>query len=254
MTSKDPIGMVADPYASDSFVFPETPCTEQRRLWFKRANEIYGFLMLTEFALKECRKNYEIISKQKNLKPDTPFKVGSSDGRSLVTPLSTFLTQLNNNVEVLCRQIFVMFYGSLETYLYEIMEQSFIEIGKTEDVLQSSMAIMMGSNWDGKFCKIRDTFEIGYRANDLKNHFQTFEMEFEGKKFKNPLLFLDELAQIRHKIVHASSLLEKEKLIYINAQIFHPLYGFCFLLTEYIDRIFSKRFGFDRVKINPAHA
>ena len=252
MDPKNPLGMIADPYAGDSFVFPEALCTEQRRLWFRRTNEIFGFLMTTELALKECKAKYEHILIQKKLKPDTPFKLESSDGRSVITPVATFLKQCTNGVDVLCRQIFVMYYGSLETYLFELIERSFHEIGNTEDILRSSLGIMMGSNWDGKFCKMRDVFGITYKANDIKNHFSSFEMNFEGKEFKNPLLFLDELAQIRHKIVHASSILEKGKFIFVNAQVFHSYYAFCSLLTDYIDRIFSERFNYKRVKVKNA--
>jgi hypothetical protein len=252
--SDNPLRMIADPYAGDGFVFPETPCTEQRRSWFRRANEISGFLMTTELALKECKTKYEQEAAQRRLKPDTPFKLGSSDGRSVITPLGTFLKQFTDGVDVLCRQVFVMYYGSLETYLFELIERSYPEIGTTEDLLQSSLGIMMGSNWDGKFCKMRDIFGINYRASDIKNHFRSFEMDFEGKKFQNPLLFLDELAQVRHRIVHASSILATGQAIYINAQVFHAHYAFCALLTDYIDSLFSKKFNYRRIMINPAKA
>jgi hypothetical protein len=252
--SENPLNMKPDPFAGDGYVFSETLCTEERRSWFKRTNEIFAFLMITEHALKDCRKKYEYIARQKNLKPDTPFKIESSDGRSVITPLSTFLRQHENGVEVLCRQVFVMYYGSLETYLFELIERSYKQRNTEEDILQLSLGIMMGSNWDGKFCKMRDSLGIGYKANDLKNHFSNFHMEFEGKAFKNPFVFLDELAQIRHKIVHASSILAKGKMIFFNAQQFHALYAFCTLLTDYIDRIFSKQFGFERLKIDPAKA
>jgi hypothetical protein len=64
---RNPLSMILDPYAGDSFVFPEALCTEQRRLWFKRTNEIFGFLMTTELALKECKTKYENIVFQKKL-------------------------------------------------------------------------------------------------------------------------------------------------------------------------------------------
>jgi len=122
---KNPLGMVPDPYAGDTFTFPDTLCTEQRRLWFRRANEIFAFLMMTEFAIKECRTRYEQIVSQKKLNANTPFKLESSDGKSVVTPLKTFLEKLGSNVDILCRQVFLMFYGSLETYLFELLELSF---------------------------------------------------------------------------------------------------------------------------------
>jgi len=248
---KNPLGMVPDPYAGDTFTFPDTLCTEQRRLWFRRANEIFAFLMMTEFAIKECRTRYEQIVSQKKLNANTPFKLESSDGKSVVTPLKTFLEKLGSNVDILCRQVFLMFYGSLETYLFELLELSFPKIGRTENILDSSLEIMMGSNWDGKFCKMRDTLGLNYKAGDIKSCFSDFEMNFEGKIFKNPLLFMDELAKIRHKIVHASSILGEGRLIYINSEVFHSYYAMCVLFTDYIDNLFVKRFEYHQVKIKP---
>jgi hypothetical protein len=250
----NPMEMIPDPYSGDSFVLPETLCTDQRRLWFRRSNEIIGFLMTTELALKDCKSNYEHFSSEKKLKPDTPFRLKSSDGRSLDIPIHTFLKQCANGIDILCRQVFVMLYGSLETFLFELIEQSFHEIGIAEDILDLSLEIMMRKKWDGKFCKMSDVFDLNYKANEMISHFKGFEMNFENKVFKNPLLFLDELAQVRHKIIHASSILEKGKLIFLNAQVFHAYYAFCALLTDYVDHLFAKRFGYDRVKINPAKA
>lgn len=250
----NPMGMIPDPYSGDSFVLPETLCTDQRRLWFRRSNEIIGFLMTTELALKDCEFKYDHFASEKKLKPDTPFRLKSSDGRVLDIPIHSFLKQCANGIDILCRQVFVMLYGSLETYLFELIERSYHEIGKTEDILDLSLDIMMRRNWDGKFCKMRDEFNLNYKANELISHFKGFEMNFENKVFKNPLLFLDELAQVRHKIIHASSILEKGRLIFLNAQVFHAYYAFCALLTDYVDNLFAKRFGYDRVKINPAKA
>jgi hypothetical protein len=169
-------------------------------------------------------------------------------------PTQTFLKQCASGVDVLCRQVYVMLYGSLETFLFELLERSFSEIGVTENILDLSLEVVMRKKWDGKFCKMSDVLGLNYKASDLTNHFKEFEMNFEGKVFKNPLLFLDELAQIRHRIVHASSILEKGRLIFVNAEVFHAYYGFCALLTEYVDGLFVKKFGYERRKINPAEA
>ena len=75
-----------------------------------------------------------------------------------------------------------------------------------------------------------------------------------GKILKSPLTFLDELAKVRHRIVHASSILEKDQLISVDLDIFHGFYGFYFLLTDFVDSLFSKRFNYPRLEINPAEA
>jgi len=249
--SKNPLNMVSDPYAGDSFILAETLCTEERRVWFRRTNEIIGFFMTTELAIREGIAKYEqIISKQ--LKPDTPMKIESSDGRSIVLPAQTLLKQINQGIDVLCRQVFIMLYGSLETYLFQLIERSYLEIGITENILNLSLDIMMKRNWDSKLCKLRDVFGLNYKAGELNKHFSEFEMNFEGESFKNPLQFLDKLAQIRHRIVHASSILEKGRLIFINAEVFHAYFGYCALLTEFIDDLFFDKPRFLR-RINNAN-
>ena len=251
---KNPVGMVRDPFAGNGFILPEALCSDQRKLWFRRSNEIIGFLTTTELALRECRGKYEHLLSQRHLKSDTPLKLESSDGRSVIMPTGRFLRGCIDGVDVLCRQVFVMLYGSLETYIFELLDRSFTKVKMTEDILGQSLEIMMKRKWDGKFCRIRDVLGLDYKSGDLINHFKGFQMNFEGKVFRNPLLFLDELAQVRHKIVHASSILEKGKLIFVNAQVFHAYYVFFVLLTDYVDDLFAKKFVYARVKINPAEA
>jgi len=249
----NPLGMGLDPFDGTAYVLPETFCTDERKLWFRRAHEVFGFLMITELALKDSRGKYEQIQTQKKLGEETPFRVQSTDGRTIIVPFGGFIKGFDNGVDVLCRQIFVMFYGSFENYLFELLERSFPQVGVTQDILKQSLKILMGGGWDGKFCKLHHVFGIGYRATDLVNHFKEFQMDFEGKIFNNPLLFLDELAQIRHEIVHASSICGG-RTVFINAQLLYPCYGFYAHLTDYVDQLFAKRFGYHRVKTNPAQA
>ena len=252
LDSQNPLGMVPDPYAGDHFIFPETLSTDQGRLWLRRANEIIGFLTISELALRESMTKYEQL--QRKLNPDTPLKLESSDGRVVVMPVHRFLKQCADGVDVLCRQVFVMLYGSLETYLFELLERSFPKVGITEDLLDRSLEIMMKRKWDGKLCKMRDVFGLKYQASDLISHFHGFEINIEGRICKNPIDGLDELAQIRHKIVHASSILEKGGLIFIDAKIFHAYYAFLAKLVDYVDGLFSRRFDYPRIKINPGEA
>jgi hypothetical protein len=244
--------MVPDPYAGDTFVFPPTPCTDERKIWFRRTNEIFGFLMITRLALRESKSKFEQHLSHQKLGAGTPFKLPSSDGQSIILPLGGLL--LNDGVNILCRQIFVMFYGSLETYLYNLFERSFPMVGITKDILDQSISILMGGTWDGKFCKMHHIFGVDYKANDLINHFMGFEMDIEGEVFKNPLSFLDKLAKVRHQIIHASSILEHGKLIIIPEHIFHAFYAFYMVLTDYVDQLFARRFGYARVVIDPAKA
>jgi len=252
--SKNPLGMVRDPYAGDGFILPDTRCTDQRKDFFHRTKEILKFLTISDLALKECKNKYEQLLSKNQLKTDTPLKLGFSDGRSTIMPVRSFLNGCNEGVELLYRQVFVMIYGTWETYLFEILEISFPQIGISENILEQSLKILMRKNWDGKFCKMQNTLDIDYKASDLINHFKGFEMNFGGTIFKNPFHFLDELAEIRHRIIHASSMLDNGKPIFINAQMFPAYLSFFALLTEYVDKLFSKKFKYTQIKINPAEA
>jgi hypothetical protein len=229
---KNPLGMVPDPYAGDTFVLPNTLCTDERRSFFRRANEILAFLSIDELALRDNYQKHRNIMIKKELDPATFYRLQHSDGRTLFMPVGRFVSISQGSIDILYRQGFVMLYGSFETYLFELIERSFVVLGVTLDILDKSLDIMMKRKWDGKFCKMKEAFWISYSAGDLCKHFDGFEMEFDGKSFKHPFLFLDEIAQVRHKIIHASSLLEKGKLIFVDAKIFHAYFAYFVLLTE----------------------
>ena len=218
-------------------------------------NEIQSLLYVTKLSFDICKKNYE-----ENIIPMLPTKEKTHNrleingGNPIFLPAAKIIKITSNGIDILTRQAFIMFYGSFETYLYQLLERSFPNIGIKEDILDKSRDILMSKKWDGKFCKMNEVFNIEYKANELMNWFNRFEMDFEGKKHKNPLSFLDALAQVRHRIVHASSILENNRLIFIDMNIFHELFGFFFLLTDYIDNLFAKRFSYDRKILNPGEA
>ncbi len=248
----NPLCMVPDPYDGKSFIFPPTLCSNERKSWFRRANEIIGFLSTCELALEVFRSKYESIFTEGKLAPNTPFKIEFSDGRVIIMGISQLIERGRGATDILYRQIFVMLYGSLETYMFELLERSFLMIGVNEKILDKSLEIMMKKNWDGKLCKMNGVFDLNYKARDLTSHFQGFTMRLEDKTFDNPLVYLDELAQIRHKIVHASSILEEGKYININANLTHAWYAFHALLTEHIDKLFAQKFNYSQTLINPA--
>jgi hypothetical protein len=53
---------------------------------------------------------------------------------------------------------------------------------------------------------------------------------------------------------HSTSSTLIGKQIGIELKMIHPLFVFYILLSGYIDEIFSERFGYERIKINPAEA
>ena len=252
---ENPLNMVSDPFAGDTFVLPATECTDERKLFIRRMDEIQSLLYITKVSFDVCKEKYEkVIIPNLPSKANTPIKLEMNGGNFIVMPAARIIEMTANGINILTRQAFVMFYGSFETYLYHLFEKSFPLVGVTENILDKSINMLMLKKWDGKFCKMNEVFGIGYKANDLMNRFNGFEMNFEGKTYQNPLDFLDELAQVRHRIVHASSILENNKLIFIDMNDFHGFLCFFLLLTDYVDNLFAKRFSYTRQKCNPHEA
>lgn len=254
---KNPIKMAPDPFVGDTFVLPKTDCTTERKHFFKRMNEIQAFIYVGKLSFDVCKEKYQKqIIPNLPFKENTPMKLSMNDGNFIIMPCIKIVELTSNGINILTKQAIIMFYGSFETYLYQLFEKSFPTVGvsKAEMILDKSRDILMLKKWDGKFCRMNDVFNIGYKAGDLISHFADFEMDFGGKKHNNPLNFLDELAQVRHRIVHASSIVEKDKMISIDINHFHGLFGFFFLLTDYVDNLFAKKFSYTRQKLDPAKA
>lgn len=249
--------MIPDPFTGNTYVLPQTECTPERRLFFKRMNEIQTFISVSKLSFDICKEQYEkrVIPNLPS-KGNTPIRISMNNGNFIIMPGIKIIEFSSNGIHIVTRQALVMFYGSFETYLYQLFEKSFPTVGisKTEMILDKSRDILMLKKWDGKFCKMNDVFNIGYKSADLISFFTNYEMTFEKKEHKNPLNFLDELAQIRHRIVHASSILENGNMIYIDINNFHGLFKFFFWLTDYVDNLFAKRFSYARQKLDPAKA
>jgi hypothetical protein len=252
--TKNPLDMVRDSFAGDGYVFPVTKCTRERRLFFKRANEIHALLFITKHSYDETKKVYQDRVKKLPFGETTPIKIELATGNSTMFPAKLILKLCGDGINVLTRQAFIMFYGSFETYLFQILERSYPKIGIEVDILDRSIDVLMGGKWDSKFNKMSEIFDLGFKAGGLNRHFSGFELNFEEEKYKNPLLFLDELAKVRHRIVHASSILEKDQLISVEMNMFHGFYGYYFLLTDFVDNLFGKKFDYPRLDVNPAEA
>lgn len=251
--STNPLGMIPDPYDGKLFVLPPTSCTVERRQFLRRMNDILGFLYVTCLCYHEYRNHFEKVVTKLPDKGNSTIKIGLNAGNAIMQA-DRVLKFTREGVDVLARQVFIMIYGSFETYLFELFERSYIELGIEENHLQRSLGILMKGMWDGKFCKMAHVFGCEYKASELIRQFLGFKMDFEGKSFENPLDFLDELAQVRHRIVHASSVLGKGKVIFINVDILPVLVSFLNKLTDYIDYMFAKRFGYERIDVKPAEA
>ena len=252
---ENPLSQVTGTISDDKFVFPVTKCTSERRQFFKRLNEIFSLLFITKHSYDELNKIYQQRIPKMPAKENNHMRLELSSGYSMDFPAKLILDITKDGINILTRQTFVMFYESFETYLYQLFEKSFLLQGIAEnEIIDRSKDILMNGKWDSKFNRMSNIFRLDFRAGELNKCFSDFELNFEGEICTNPLSFMDELAKVRHRIVHASSILDKDKLISIDINIFHELYGFYFLLTDFTDYLFEKTFCYPRQDVNLAEA
>lgn len=140
---KNPLGMVPDPFDGKTFVLPETLCTRERRLFFQRMNEILVFLNVTSFSFLECRKNVENLIPKLPFKEKTEIKIEWKGGRAATMPARKIVKMTHDGLDILARQIFIMIYGSFETYLFQLFERTYPNIEITENTLDISIDILM---------------------------------------------------------------------------------------------------------------
>src|SRR3989304_2358342 len=102
----NPLNMIPDPFAGDTFILPDTLCTNERRAWFRRANEILAFNMIATFALQECGGNFQKNLDRFTFKEKTPIKIETNTGMSVVTPVSNLIKHTQSSIAILTRQVF----------------------------------------------------------------------------------------------------------------------------------------------------
>src|SRR3989337_4142606 len=132
LSSDNPLNMVPDPFAGDTFVLPATECTDERKLFFRRMNEIQALLYTMKLSFDACKEKYEkdIIPKLPT-GVKTPIKIEMNGGNSIIMPAGRIIEITTNGINLLTRQVFVMFYGSFETYLFQLIEKTFPLVGVT---------------------------------------------------------------------------------------------------------------------------
>ena len=264
--ANNPLKMVKDPLCGDVLVLGDSFCTVQRRQWFRRSNEILAFQMVAVYALKECDRDISERIPQLPHKDATPLAI-DMNGHRIEAPARRIVQAAKGGVDVVARQVFAMSYGSFETYLLQLMTQSFPLVGREHDVSDESVKMLIGKSWRSKFAKMDSTLGLGHKDGELVAHFAGFNMRCLRSDFKHPLDFMSRIGEIRHRIVHASSIIDADftekyphtramqgKSVGIKLDTNHEMYAFYALLTDYIDDLFARRFGFDRQLVNPATA
>ena len=72
-----------------------------------------------------CKEKYEAIIPKLPEKSNTPMKLEMNGDNFIAMPAARIIEMTTNGINLLTRQAFVMFYGSFETYLFQLFEKSF---------------------------------------------------------------------------------------------------------------------------------
>ena len=89
---ENPLNMVSDPFAGDTFVLPGTECTDERKLFFRRMNEIQSFLYVAKLSFDVCKENYEkVIIPKLSSKANTPIKLEMNGGNFIIMPAARII-------------------------------------------------------------------------------------------------------------------------------------------------------------------
>jgi hypothetical protein len=94
-------------------------------------------------------------------KENNHMRLEVSSGYSMDFPAKLILDITKDGINILTRQTFVMFYGSFETYLYQLFEKSFLLQGIAEnEIIDRSKDILMNGKWDSKFNRMSNIFRF----------------------------------------------------------------------------------------------
>src|SRR3990172_13110619 len=101
MTSNpdNPLDMVPDPFAGDTFVLPATECTDERKLFIRRMDEIQSLLYITKVSFDVCKEKYEkVIIPNLPSKANTPIKLEMNGGDYIVMPVARIIEMTANGI------------------------------------------------------------------------------------------------------------------------------------------------------------
>lgn len=257
----DPLGMkLLGP--EGIYILPPQRCSLRRREFFLRANRILGSYTTLAIYSDFGRQWGEFQAKKGVFGDKTPMRFTINE-RTMQTSYRKFKEIYQKALPQLTNYIFLMIYGNFESFFADLVIDGLLEQNHPNPK-EETIRLMMATKWVGKIDRISQKFglDLGKRARD--EHFQELHMEITGNVYKDPIEFLQKMADIRHRLVHYSgqvdALLIKDvpnyglsvgDLIELPGQLPYDVNNYFVMLTEMIDEAFSNQFGWSRVLIPP---
>ena len=242
------------------FVLGEALCTERRKDFLLRGNNI-----LTSFTIIANLSNfgYQYINKQ-----DIPNerRMRLTIGKRFIQCKNITLKDMYiPSLKQLANQTFVSIYGNFEAYLIDILIDALERLGESNPQ-QESMKILAMRGWEGKIDSIGQKLNIKVGKGKFREKFKDIPMEIEGKACSDAISFLQNIADVRHLIVHTAGRvdarlaknypdanLKEGDEIAIPVELAFDLHIFLVSFTEIFDKAFSERFKWEQKVIHPKY-
>ena len=139
MQSLDPEGL---------YVLPPQLCSERRREFFVRANQILGSYSII-FGYSNFGKNWiEREAKKGRFIETTPMRI-TINGRTIQTTYRKLKEMYKKGVPRLSNYIFLMIYGNFETFLSDLVCDGLTKQGQSSPI-EETIRLMMTTKWIGR--------------------------------------------------------------------------------------------------------
>jgi hypothetical protein len=260
-TQPNPLGMrQIEP--DGPFVLSPVLCSERRKEYFHRANRILAtYCSLAAYA-HFGKEALESTANQKQLSDTNPIRINMSDYvmqttyRQLRKSHSRAGAQLTN-------QIFLMIYGNFDAYLFDLVRDALSDLA-VQDPIQEAVSMLASMRWAGKIDRLSNKLSVKLPKRKLLQKYKDIEMGFLGKASKNPIDFLQSMANLRHRLVHSAgradpkliqeypnSGLKEGDLIELPFGLPYSINFFFVPFTDVLDESFCDQYSWRREMIAP---
>jgi hypothetical protein len=164
----------------------------------------------------------------------------------------------------LTNQVFLMLYGNFEAYLGDLVMDGLTQMGTKPDPYEKALELMVLSKWEGKIDRICLKLDVPLGKGVLTTKFEGFDLGFFNEKCKNPVEFMEKLAELRHLLVHSCGRVDNAflpahpnlglaagQVIPLPFKLPMELQLFFSHLSDAFDEAFSSTFGWQRIPVAP---
>jgi len=240
------------------YILGDEQCTDIKIEYLRRGNTI-----LASYATVATMSNIGLQRVKEQIKDEeTPMRL--TLGSRLIQ--CKFRT-LNYLFPIVTRQLtnqgIIIVYGNFEAYLVDILISAFQEL-KIENPEQETLNMLAARGWEGKIDHIGQKLKVNIGKRQFLEKFKDIPLDFQGTLCKDPIIFLQKVADVRHLIAHSSGRiseglakaypgagLKTGDVIQLPVELPFDLHIFLVAFTDVFDKAFSEKYGWERKTVSP---